>query len=114
MRTKHAKKVIAVLLVLLVVLLVTQIRVIHVSDQRIILFRKPSEGGGSSAGNAIRKAFSEAGKSPDRVFIRYIGTNADGNYFLCEYTEADGSVTDYYAFDDGDPNSGIRVTVLWP
>ena len=107
-------KISLIILVLLLLLAATNLRVIKTPEHAMLLYHFPKERGGASAGNDIRNAFAQAGLDSDSVWIYYVGTNADGNYFRCDYTEADGSVVRYYAFDDGDCNSGSRATVLWP
>ena len=102
----------ALLLILLLLFLAVNIRFAEISGQRILLFQK-NYGGSASAGQDMRESFSENGKDPARVYIRYIGSNRSGDYYLCEYTEADGSVTAYYGFDDGDLNSRVRAMVYW-
>ncbi len=100
------------LLFLLLLFLAANVRLVEISGQQILLFHK-DYGGSASAGQDMRESFVENGKDPTKVYIHYIGSNRSGDYYLCEYTEADGSITDYYGFDDGDLNSPVRAIVYW-
>lgn len=114
MRGKKAAVLLMVILVMVLVIFTAHVRIIKLEDQRIFLFDHPFHHSGGSVGSDIRDSFDKAGKSSDRILnIEYIGTNSDGNYFECTYKEADGAVSTYYAFDDGDLNSTVRAAVLW-
>ena len=114
MQSKKTAYILIAVIAAFLLLFATHIRIIPVSDHTVLLMENPFFHGGSSAGNDIRISFDEAGKSAEGILdIAYIGTNSKGNYFKCTYQEADGSVSTYFAFDDGNPNSTIRATVLW-
>jgi len=114
MKSKKTAYILIAVIAAFLLLFAAHIRIIPVSGHTVLLMENPFFHGGSSAGNDIRISFDEAGKSAEGILdIAYIGTNSKGNYFKCTYQEADGSVSTYFAFDDGDPNSTIRATVLW-
>ena len=109
------KKSIACILVLMILLFVcSRIRIITISNGKVILFKNPFETGSGSVGADILEEFVENGKSSDNVKeIIYIGSNMDGAYYECQYIETNGTVTIYYGLDDNDLNSDKRVEVLW-
>lgn len=109
---KHYLLPVVLLLFLLLLFLTANFRSVEISGQRILLFQK-NYGGSASAGQDMRESFAENGKDPTKVHIRYIGSNRSGDYYLCEYTETDSSITAYYGFDDGDHNSRVRAVVYW-
>ena len=110
---KKSHLLVGVLLLLFLLLFIaSNIRLAEISGQRILLFQK-NYGGSARAGQDMREAFAENGKDPARVYIRYIGSNRSGDYYLCEYTEVDGSISTYYGFDAGDLNTPGRAVVDW-
>lgn len=89
-------------------------RVISVENRPVLLLaqHRYSDIIFENTDTGIRAAFEEAGKSPDRLTIRAVGSNSTGRYLRCEYEEPDGSVSKYYAFEYKDHNR-TSVTVFW-
>ncbi len=84
------------------------------NNNRIILFNDPFERGSGSARADIIDAFCEKGESAENIIeILYKGTSFDGVYYTCKYLQPDGSVIEFYAFDDNDLSSFDRATVFW-
>lgn len=108
-------KIITISVVILILLFAcSRIRIITVSNGKVILFNNPLKTGSGSVGADLLEDFVENGKSSDNVKdIIYIGSNMDGAYYECQYIETDGTVTIYYGLDDNDLNSDKRAEVLW-
>ena len=108
------KRLILCIVFIIMICVGTRIRFYKIDNQNLILFKKSSIHGSGSARADIIADFEKNGKETERLEpIRYIGSNTKGDYYLCEYVEADGTVTTYYAFDDNDLNSGIGAKVFW-
>lgn len=108
------KRIFFIVLALILLVIISRLRFYTIDYQKTVLFSDPFEHGSGSARADILKSFDDNGKSPDKIKeISYIGSNSEGDFYICKYIEADGTVTEYYAFNDNDLNSGVRAKVFW-
>lgn len=106
--------IVAIVFGLLLVCIGSRLRFHTIDYQKVVLFNNPFEQGSGSARADILNAFDDKGKPSEKVKdIFYIGSNRKGIYYLCKYIETDGTMTEYYAFDDNDLNSTARAKVFW-
>lgn len=113
MKKKH---VIALVIALVILALAASgIRFASIDNQRIALYHNPFQLESGSIRRDILEDLERIGKDPEKVeALSYYGTDRRGSlYYLGKYVEEDGTVTEFWGFDDNDPTSTVRASIIW-
>ena len=113
MKKKHWIGLVIVLFIL--ALAASRIRIANIGDQRIVLYHNPFQLGSGSIRHDLLEDLERIGKDPEKVEeLSYYGTDRKGGlYYLGKYVEDDGTVTEFWGFDDNDLTSTVRAAIIW-